>query len=81
MILTILKGGIATGKTRLAMTFLKDSIYDTIVIHNYSIAAMKQNNICNYKNIIIDECKDNEVINYLKEKASSVYQITCERIK
>ena len=80
MILTILKGKRASGKTRLADIIRTVEGIETLVFDGSSAYArmiIKKN----FQHIIIDECKDKLAIDYLINKASTVYQITCERIK
>jgi len=81
MILTILKGKPGTGKTRLSDIIRCAEGIDTVVF-NGSIAYAKMIiKTKDFTHIIIDECKNKEVIDYLIQKAKFIYQITCERIK
>lgn len=80
MILTILKGKSGTGKTRLADIIRAVEGIETLVF-NGSLALAKKIVETNYQHIILDECKDKKIIDYFKNKATSVFLITCERIK
>jgi replication-associated recombination protein RarA len=80
MILTILKGKAGTGKTRLADIIRAAEGIETFVF-NGSLALAKKIVKTNYQHIILDECEDKKIINYLKNKATSIFLITCERIK
>ena len=80
MILTILKGRTGTGKTKLADIIRSAEGIETLVF-NGPLSSAKRMVKINYQHIIIDDCRDGKSIDYLKKKASQIYQITCERIK
>jgi len=82
MILTILKGEIATSKTTIANGLIRESDKKSVFLNNTSLAFTKSLiEDRNFEHIILDECEDKKIINYLKNKATSIFLITCERIK